>query len=321
MPGEEQVTADLLYRQAMRLAGDHAAANDRFGVAVSGGPDSMALLLLAAEAFPGRVEAATIDHGLRAESTAEAAWVAGQCASLGIPHMILRPAQPISGSLQAAARTARYSLLEQWRKDGGIDWLMTAHHADDQLETMIMRLNRASGVGGLAGVRARQGSILRPLLGTRHSDLVAVVRRAGMTAIDDPSNCDHRFDRARLRQQLQGQSLIDVASAAASADHLADADAALDWAVRQLLYDRLTTGVGILKMTVADLPIEFVRRLVVQALMLLDPQKPRPRGATLDRALTLLLSGQTAMIGDIRIDAGHGDSWCFTMAPRRRHSE
>lgn len=321
MPDDGQVTADLLYRQTVRLAGDHAAANDRFGVAVSGGPDSMALLLLAARAFPGRIEAATIDHGLRAESAAEATWVAAQCASLRIPHMVLRPAQPISGSVQAAARAARYALLEQWRQGCGIDWLMTAHHADDQLETMIMRLNRASGVGGLAGVRARQARILRPLLGTRHSALVAVVRRAGMTAIDDPSNRDHRFDRARLRQQLQGQSFIDVASAAASADHLADADAALDWAVGQLLHDRLTTDVGILTLTVADLPIEFVRRLVVQALILLAPQKPRPRGATLDRALILLLSGQAAMIGDIRIDAGHGDRWCFTMAPPRRRSE
>src|SRR3546814_5570008 len=83
--------------------------------------------------------------------------VAGFCAREHIPHAILHPAAPISGSLQAAARAERYRLLEQWREAHALDHVVTAHHADDQLETMIMRLNRSSGVGGLAGVRARNG--------------------------------------------------------------------------------------------------------------------------------------------------------------------
>src|SRR3546814_1335780 len=76
----------------------------------------------------------------------------------------------ISGSLQAAARAERYRLLEQWRESHALDHVVTAHHADDQLETMIMRLNRSSGVGGLAGVRARNGTVLRPLLSWRQEE-------------------------------------------------------------------------------------------------------------------------------------------------------
>ena len=142
------------FREAVeRLSGRQADA--QFGIAVSGGPDSMALLWLALNAFPGRVMAATVDHGLRPEAADEAAMVAAFCARHGVPHATLRPARPITGNIQSQARTARYALLDQWRMDNGVGWLMTAHHAGDQIETMLMRLNRGAGVGGLAGVRAR----------------------------------------------------------------------------------------------------------------------------------------------------------------------
>ena len=95
------------------LAGTPAG---RVGVALSGGPDSVAMLLLAAAAYPGVVAAATVDHGLRSESAAEAEFAARLCAARGIPHETLTPEAPIEGNLQSAARRARYALLDQWRR-------------------------------------------------------------------------------------------------------------------------------------------------------------------------------------------------------------
>ncbi|HZU63565.1 MAG TPA: tRNA lysidine(34) synthetase TilS, partial [Novosphingobium sp.] len=148
------------------------ARQGRLGLAVSGGPDSLALLLLAHAAWPGRVAAATVDHGLRPESAGEAAEVARICAGLGVAHATL-PVSIGPGNIQTEARTARYAALAQWMAAEGLAALATAHHADDQAETLLLRLNRASGVAGLAGVRARAlvpGSrllLLRPLLGWR----------------------------------------------------------------------------------------------------------------------------------------------------------
>jgi tRNA(Ile)-lysidine synthase len=129
----------------------------RVGIAVSGGPDSLALLLLAHAAIPGGIAAATVDHGLRAEAAGEAAFVAALCATLGIPHATLRPGAPITGNIQSSARKARYALLEIWADQHNLDWIATAHHADDQAETLLMRLSRGAGVAGLSGVRAVNG--------------------------------------------------------------------------------------------------------------------------------------------------------------------
>src|SRR3546814_13174513 len=97
------------------------------------------------------------------------------------------------------------------------DHIVTAHHADDQLETMIMRLNRSSGVGGLAGVRARNGTVLRPLLSWRRDDLTVLALEADLPLVEDPSNSDIRFDRARLRQALSSQTIAEPQAAAPSA--------------------------------------------------------------------------------------------------------
>jgi len=146
---------DLIARFAGEL--DRLVAADlKLGIAVSGGPDSLALLLLAAAARPERLEAATVDHALRPESRAEAEMVAGVCGQLSIPHAILTAEweQKPESALQERARIERYRLLGLWAKERGISALLTAHHADDQAETLVMRLNRGSGVRGLAGMRA-----------------------------------------------------------------------------------------------------------------------------------------------------------------------
>ncbi|WP_197976342.1 tRNA lysidine(34) synthetase TilS [Sphingomonas sp. CFBP 13720] len=123
-------------------------------LAVSGGPDSMAMLALATAAFPGSIVAATVDHGLRADAADEAAMVARWCAAHAVPHATLTADRPPAGaSLQAQARRLRYALLGDWALHTDATALATAHHADDQAETFLMRAARASGPAGLAGIR------------------------------------------------------------------------------------------------------------------------------------------------------------------------
>lgn len=223
-----------------RFAADLAALwpeDDRsgpLGLAVSGGPDSLALLLLAHAALPGRIAVCSIDHGLRAEAAGEVALVERIAGERGIPFtpitVTLAP-----GNTQAKAREARYAALARWAGEAGLGAVATAHHADDQAETLLMRLNRGSGLAGLAGVRARSvidGSdvtLLRPLLGWRKAELAGVVADAGITPALDPSNTNPAFDRARLRAALADADWLDPVQIAASAAHLAEGWQALEW--------------------------------------------------------------------------------------------
>lgn len=202
---------------------------------MSGGPDSLALLLLAQAACgPENIATATVDHGLRAESRIEAEFVADICARLGVHHTILTVDVP-AGNVQANARTARYLALGQWHDEVRAGVLVTAHHADDQAETLLMRLNRGSGVAGLAGIRSSTeipgwgGTLFRPLLRWSKRELEAVVSAAQIDPVRDPSNVDEQFDRARVRRFLAEQDWIDPSALATSAEHLEDAWRAIEW--------------------------------------------------------------------------------------------
>ncbi len=179
----------------------------RVAVAVSGGPDSMALLVLAGRWAAGvgvRLAALTVDHGLRAESAAEASRVAEWCAARRIEHRTLewRGDKP-STAIQQAARAARYELMVRWCRDHGFAHLLLAHHLGDQAETLLMRLQRGSGVAGLAGMPAvalRDGvRLVRPLLAIPRDRLLATLEAAGQDWLEDPSNHDRRFARVRIR--------------------------------------------------------------------------------------------------------------------------
>lgn len=304
------------FRAAPAIDGSGVEAGDApIGIAVSGGPDSLALLLLAHAAWGQRVIAATVDHGLRAESADEADYVARLCAGRGIAHSTLMPAEPITGSLQTEARRVRYALLDRWRADNGADFIMTAHHADDQAETVMMRLNRGAGVGGLAGIRAVNGTILRPLLGWRRAELERVVADAGITALHDPSNENPRFDRARIRRQLGEAPWIDRAALARSAAWLSEADQALDWTANDLVRTRLDREGQHVLFDPAGLPAELRRRLVLRAIAILAPEHA-PSGPELDRLLAALLAGRQASTGPLL--ARGGRKWRFLHAPPRR---
>ena len=182
-------------------------ARPLIAVAVSGGPDSLALLLLAqrwARQRGGEARALTVDHGLRPESAEEARVVAGWLAARGIPHEILvwSGDKPMSG-LQEAAREARYRLLAQWCRAHGVLHLLIAHHREDQGETYLIRRRAGSGTDGLAGmsaVRELAGCrLVRPLLSVPPARLRALLAEEGQPFLCDPSNLNPAFERARLR--------------------------------------------------------------------------------------------------------------------------
>jgi len=176
-----------------------------------------------------------VDHGLRLESASEAELVGRACSRLSVPHETLGVSVS-SGNLQSEARKARYAALGEWAIRHGISAIATAHHADDQAETLVMRLNRGSGVSGLAGVRARGTTpggtlpLIRPLLDWRREELATIAPLSGENPVQDPSNSNERFDRVRVRQQLGGCDWLSTAALAQSAAHLAEADDALGWA-------------------------------------------------------------------------------------------
>lgn len=296
-----------------------AGAVDRIGIAVSGGADSVALLLLAHAAFPGQVRAATVDHGLRAEAAGEARFVAALCGQLGVPHATLTVTVAGGGEgVQAAARTARYAALRQWCRTQGIGHLLTAHHADDQAETILMRLARGAGIGGLSGIRriissADSPVIGRPLLDWRRHELLEIVATAGITPVDDPSNRDAHYDRTHARALLAGAGWIDPARIVAAADHLADADAALAWTTAEAARSRLKTCDNHLELDVADLPVELVRRLLGLALDKLGVAADGP--ATM-RAIDRLRAGRAVTIASVTISPGQ--PWRIAPGPARR---
>jgi tRNA(Ile)-lysidine synthase len=289
----------------------------KVGLAVSGGPDSIAMLFLAAAAFPGEVAAATVDHGLRPEAASEARFVGELCSKLGIPHRHLKvEVDPSRSSVQRAAREARYAALAQWCEDEDRLWLATAHHADDQAETLLMRLIRGAGVAGLAGIRpamplpGSQARLIRPLLGWRRETLATVVEQAGIRAIDDPSNRDERYDRARLRRRLRDASWIEAEPLARSASALAEAEEALGWTAERLSGERISIDGAAYLLDPREIPAELVRRMVLRLI-----NRESPRGDAVQKLIATLVSGGTATLGGYRCRGG--EIWRFEPeAPR-----
>ena len=300
-----------------RLIPDFASSDQKLGLAISGGPDSLALLLLALRSFPDRIAAATVDHGLRPAARTEAEYVASLCRERGVSHMILRPSVPIRGSIQSAARRARYALLNDWMRENRIQWLATAHHADDQLETMIMRILRGSGIDGMSGIREKRTNIIRPLLHFQKSELESHVAGRGIDAVNDPSNRDQGFDRVRVRSALHDLEGFDTRLASQSARALGAAREAIEWMVERLADDHVTTSDFGCALSRTAFPAEIQRRLLLKCLHHCDPALS-PRGSQIDQTIIALEQGETVTLGDILCRGG--DVWYFQPAPKRRKS-
>jgi tRNA(Ile)-lysidine synthase len=301
------------------------APSERLGVAVSGGPDSLALLLLAAAARPGGVEAATVDHALRPESRAEAEMVADVCERLGVPHAILALewGDVPASNIQAKARAGRYHYLAGWALQKHLKAVATAHHADDQAETLLMRLARGSGVSGLAGVRSRgilamcddeTVEVIRPVLCWRRSELAEIAVAAGVEPVDDPTNTDDRFDRTRVRKLFAENSWLDPSRFAAVAKYCADADEALGWAMAREFVGRTVFDEFPWTIDATDLPYELQRRFLADVIDTLTSETPP--GPDLVRALDTLLGGGTTTLAGLKLEGG--PQWRISWAPPRR---
>ena len=206
MPNDDN--SPISAQEARRLFADWRGV-PAIVLAVSGGPDSIALMWLAARwrralARGPRLIAVTVDHGLRPEAAAEAREVKRLARSLDLPHRTLRWAGPKPRTgLPAAARAARYRLLAQAARTSGATHILTAHTRDDQAETLLMRMLRGSGIAGLAAMAReseRDGLLLaRPFLDISKSRLIATLRKAKVGFAEDPTNRDTSFTRPRLR--------------------------------------------------------------------------------------------------------------------------
>lgn len=273
------------------------------GVAVSGGGDSIALLHLLHRAGIGPLYVVTVDHGLRPGSAAEAIAVADAARKLGLSHQTLRwEDHPERGNLQAAARAARLRLIGGWARKYQIEAVLLGHTADDQAETFLQRLERGSGVDGLAAMapeRSAEGvRWLRPLLGVRRQALRDWLAAENIPYVDDPSNSDPRFGRVRMRAMLGSLSNtgIDADKIAKTTTRLRSARAVLFTAARDL-------GRSISQITPhgelwLDLPRllgaqEALRlRLFGEALRFMGGDDYAPRAAAVSAALEALEQGQ-----------------------------
>ena len=217
---------------------------DKIAIAVSGGPDSMALAVCLQRWGKNPCIALIVDHGLRHESAAEAAQVKSRLESIGMQAKILRWSHgAINGRLHEKARAARYELLTDACRRLGIGDFFTAHHREDQAETILMRVAKGSGIEGLAGippVSIRNGTrILRPFLTLSKQRLLTTCENARIATVADPSNSSHKFARGRLRAVLpllenEGMSVESLLSLGAYA---AEAAAAVDIYAKDLLRD------------------------------------------------------------------------------------
>ncbi|MDO5613276.1 MAG: tRNA lysidine(34) synthetase TilS [Paracoccus sp. (in: a-proteobacteria)] len=277
-----------------RLAGDLPA----LGIALSGGGDSTALLHIAHGWARGRrLMAATVDHGLRPESAAEARTAQKVAETLGIPHATLKwQRDTTEGNLMANARDARLRLLSGWAQRNDLPAVLLGHTQDDQAETLLMRLARGAGVDGLAGMAEWRDAFgirwLRPMLSASRASLRDWLAERGLRWIDDPSNDNADFDRIRIRKAMAALQL-DPAALAQSARNIGQARDALAHYAAQAA-DEATADRGSLVLPRAPFrlsPPEVQRRLAVAAARWITGADYPPRRATVAHALAALAAG------------------------------
>lgn len=313
-PVEEGEDAALLHAvlQVFSQARSERSAPLRFGVAVSGGGDSVALLHLmsrcAAQAG-GTLFAATVDHGLRAEAPAEAAQVAALCAGLGVPHQTLHwTGRQATGNLMDQARRARVRLIADWARSLAISDVALGHTADDQAESFLMNLSRAAGLAGLSGMRRAwdEDGVRwhRPLLAQSRADLRAYLRRNNIAWIDDPSNDNDRFARVKARRALAALKPlgITVARLNTTVHNLSMAQSALQWATEKAA-EAITETAGALHLEWRDmrlLPEDIRRRLLIAMIRWINGAAYQPREAQLCQLERALDAGRDATLGGVR---------------------
>ncbi len=321
-------------------------------IALSGGPDSTALAWLAtcwrvarlaAGDELGKVPsllAATVDHGLRPDSTAEAEQVGRWCASIGLQHHILRwqGEKPARG-IQDAARNARYDLLIRLAHETGADALAVGHTQDDQAETVLFRLARGSGLSGLAAMKLVSErydiKILRPFLDVPKARLVATLHAEKIGFVQDPANANPRFTRARLRTLAPSlaQEGLDARRLSLFAARMARADAALETATDQAesaIGQVAPEGGEVVQLSgagLARLPDEIALRLLGRAITRMGHEGPVELGklevltlALLNhlRAMPGMVAGFGRTLAGAQVEIRGNEVWIFPAPPRRK---
>ncbi|GEJ57171.1 tRNA lysidine(34) synthetase TilS [Anaeromyxobacter diazotrophicus] len=282
-------------------------------VALSGGPDSTALLrALAALRGAGELaalHACHVDHQLRAGSAADADFCAATCDALRVP--LLRRAVEVGarGGLQEAARRARYRALAGAAEACGAAWIATGHTLTDQAETVLLRLLRGAGARGLAGIPARRGRFVRPLLDRTRREVLDYLAASGAAFLSDPSNASPRFLRNRVRHEL-APLLESLAPGAARrlarvADLLRDDDRALERAARRLA-PRGATAVEAGRLAAAPLAVQ---RRAVRRLWRAATGSRRALEAVHVEAALRLLAGGRRVAGPVALPGGRA-AWC-----------
>ncbi|MGD9541831.1 tRNA lysidine(34) synthetase TilS [Methylocystis sp.] len=337
MPDAEAQTAiDESIERLREEALDLLAPYPSVLLAVSGGPDSVALMLLCARwslRSSRDIAVATVDHRLRKASREEAEEVGRWARDLGYAHHLLtwEEAKP-STRLQERARQARYALLAACARRIGASAIVLAHHADDQAETILFRLTRGSGIAGLAGMarvaRAEDIALLRPLLDFRKEELEAICARAQQAFFRDPSNEDDSFARARLRKlapvlAAQGfgqEALLRLGARAARADaaltHCAAETLQRAWRKDEASCVELDAA------TLCEAPPEILQRALASAILRLAPaavlrlERLERATARIGDALAARKSVKTTL-ADVSIEASDGRVRLRPAPPRR----
>lgn len=305
-------------------------------LAVSGGPDSVALMLLCAnwrERTNHRIAVATVDHGLRADSRTEAEQVGEWARALGFAHHLLTwTGEKPSTRIQERAREARYALLADCAERIGASAVVTAHHADDQAETILFRLTRGSGVAGLAGMSAsaRCGDIalLRPLLPMRKRSLVEICEAAGHACFSDPSNTNEAYARARLRKLMPtlAELGLDTDALLRLGDRASRADAALESCAETLRARAIVESAPDFAHFDADAlrktPLELLQRLLAAEIGRLAPRSQlrldRLERAALRLSAALLIDAKLRItLANLLLEASPGGVTLRPAPPRR----
>lgn len=277
------------------------AAPQPLGIAVSGGSDSVGLMR-AAVAAGLKPQIVTVDHGLRSESRAEAEGVAEAARLLGLSHDILEWTDwSGQGNLQDAARRARQRLIGAWAAEREIPVVALGHTQDDQAETVLMRLSRASGVDGLSAMpewrESHWGHWWRPMLDCPRQDIRDWLTDSGVTWVDDPSNENDRFTRVKMRKAMPLLTELGIGPEvlAQVALHQQQARDALEEITADLATQIATVDGGMLELQAEPLwtaPAEISRRLILAALRWIAPAPYAPRSDAVEGAMASLREDQ-----------------------------
>lgn len=294
------------FQQALKDA-TIGKAESRIGLAVSGGGDSIAMMHMAARVIDrSRLSVISIDHRLRTEAAEEIALVAGQAEALDLTHSVASWTWDKTGNLQAAARAGRWDAIVGWCRKEGLDTVFLGHTEDDQIETLLLRLARGSGIDGLsamARVDHRDGvRLVRPLLDTSREALRGWLRDQGIDWCDDPSNDDPRFDRVRARQMYAQLEKLGLTRKRLlqTVDHMQAAHrslqrAALAFARHHIRQDSgdLIFSADALRLDREDAP----RRVMAAAFLWVSGNVYRPRFDRMREVVDKAAAGQIATLG------------------------